>query len=46
MPHIKLQEGGRPAPRIHVFDDTAGASRKLYVRYFGEHLINADTRTS
>ena len=24
--HIKLETGGRPAPRIHFFDDTAGAT--------------------
>ncbi len=40
--HIKLEAGGRPAPRIHFFDDTAGTGF-IYVGYFGEHLPNDQT---
>jgi len=36
--HIKITQGGRPAPRIHFLDDTSGQNEKIYVGYFGEHL--------
>lgn len=36
--HIKIEAGGRPAPRIHFYDDTAGATGMVYIGYFGEHL--------
>src|SRR6185312_63442 len=38
--HIKIVAGGYPAPRIHFHDDTGGATRKVHVGYFGEHLDN------
>lgn len=41
--HIKIEAGGRPAPRLHFFDDTAGSSGMVYVGYFGEHLPNDQT---
>ncbi len=36
--HIKLDKGGRPAPRIHFYDDTGGETGKIYIGYFGAHL--------
>ena len=41
--HIKIEAGGRPAPRIHFHDDTAGTTGVIYVGYFGEHLPNDQT---
>jgi len=38
--HIKLEEGGYPAPRIHFHDDTRGKTRMVYVGWFGPHLPN------
>jgi hypothetical protein len=38
--HIKIVEGGRPAPRIHFFDDTIGATGMIHVGYIGPHLPN------
>ncbi|NNN07584.1 MAG: hypothetical protein HKL85_00105 [Acidimicrobiaceae bacterium] len=36
--HIRLEKGSDPAPRIHFYDDTVGATGKIYVGYFGRHL--------
>jgi hypothetical protein len=36
--HIKIEQGGYPAPRIHFYDDTAGRTGKVHVGYFGAHL--------
>ena len=36
--HVKIERGGRPAPRIHFHDDTKGHSGKIWVGYFGKHL--------
>jgi hypothetical protein len=36
--HIKIEQGGRPAPRIHFFDDTGGATTKIHIGWFGDHL--------
>lgn len=36
--HIKITQGGSPAPRIHFFDDTTGQTGNIYVGYFGKHL--------
>jgi hypothetical protein len=36
--HIRLEKGSDPAPRIHFYDDTAGATGKIYVGYLGRHL--------
>ncbi len=41
--HIKLEAGGRPAPRIHFYDDTSGPSGSVHVGYFGAHLPNSKT---
>lgn len=41
--HIKIAEGGRPAPRLHFYDDTAGRTGKIYVSYIGPHLHNGQT---
>lgn len=41
--HVKLEAGGRPAPRIHFYDDTSGPTGLIYVGYFGEHLPNDQT---
>jgi hypothetical protein len=38
--HVKIEQGGYPAPRIHFHDDTAGATGKVHVGYFGVHLDN------
>jgi len=38
--HIKLEQGGYPAPRIHFFDDTGGTTGKIYVGWLGPHLDN------
>lgn len=36
--HIKIEQGGRPAPRIHFFDDTGGATQRIHIGWFGDHL--------
>lgn len=36
--HIKIEQGGRPAPRIHYFDDTGGPTKKIHIGWFGDHL--------
>lgn len=41
--HIKIIEGGRPAPRLHFHDDTSGATGKIYVGHLGPHLPNGQT---
>jgi hypothetical protein len=41
--HIKLEAGGRPAPRIHFHDDTSGPSGAMWVGYFGVHLPDSGT---
>ncbi|MFE4464059.1 hypothetical protein ACFRCR_02970 [Oerskovia sp. NPDC056781] len=41
--HIKIVEGGRPAPRLHFHDGTSGATQKIHVGYLGPHLPNDQT---
>lgn len=41
--HIKIEPGGRPAPRIHVHDDTSGSTGLIWVGYFGGPLPNDQT---
>ncbi|GGR06448.1 PspA/IM30 family protein [Streptomyces aurantiogriseus] len=41
--HIKIDNKGRIAPRIHFYDDTAGATGKVIVGYIGPHLSNTRT---
>lgn len=36
--HVKIEQGGRPAPRIHFFDDTGGPTKKVHIGWFGDHL--------
>jgi hypothetical protein len=36
--HIKIERGGTPCPRIHFFDDTEGATGKVHIGWFGDHL--------
>jgi hypothetical protein len=36
--HLKIAHGGGPlAPRIYLHDDTAGATGKVHVGFFGPH---------
>lgn len=41
--HVKVVEGGRPAPRLHFHDDTSGANKMIYVGHLGPHLLNDQT---
>lgn len=41
--HIKIDNKGRIAPRIHFYDDTSGATGKVIVGYIGPHLPNTRT---
>lgn len=41
--HVKIVEGGRPAPRLHFHDGTSGATKKIYVGHLGPHLPNDQT---
>lgn len=41
--HIKLRPVGYPAPRIYFYDDSGGATGKVYVGYIGDHLPNTRT---
>ncbi len=36
--HIRIEMGGTPCPRIHFFDDTSGATGKIHIGWFGDHL--------
>lgn len=38
--HIRVEEGGYPAPRIHFHDDTRGATGRVHVGWFGDHRDN------
>lgn len=38
--HIKLEQGGYPAPRIHYPDDAEGPSGQIHVGWFRPHLDN------
>lgn len=38
--HIKIEQGGYPSPRIHFHDDTAGATSRVHIGYFGGHRDN------
>ncbi|MEU5153639.1 hypothetical protein [Glycomyces sp. NPDC021274] len=41
--HIKLQQVGSPAPRMHFLDDAGGATGKVWIGYLGDHLPNTRT---
>jgi len=36
--HIRVERGGSPSPRIHYYDDTRGATRKVHIGWLGPHL--------
>jgi hypothetical protein len=36
--HIRIQMGGTPCPRIHFYDDTGGATGRIHIGWFGDHL--------
>jgi hypothetical protein len=36
--HVKIAQGGTPAPRIHFYDDTGGPTKKIHIGWFGDHL--------
>ncbi|MEU6362137.1 hypothetical protein [Streptomyces albidoflavus] len=38
--HFRVGGVRPPAPRMHVYDDTAGATGKVHVGYLGPHLKN------
>lgn len=38
--HIKIEQGGYPAPRIHFYDDTEGSTGKVHIGWFGPHRDN------
>lgn len=41
--HVKIVPGGRPAPRLHFFDDSLSSVPRIYVGYIGPHLPNGQT---
>lgn len=41
--HIKLRQGGNPAPRMHFLDDAGGATGRIWIGYLGGHLPNTRT---
>lgn len=41
--HIRIGSGKPPAPRMHLHDDTSGATGKIYVGHIGPHLPNYQT---
>jgi hypothetical protein len=36
--HVKVERGGQSAPRIHLYDDSGGATQRIYIGYIGPHL--------
>lgn len=38
--HFRIGGSRSPAPRMHVYDDTAGSTAKVHVGYIGPHLPN------
>lgn len=43
LPHIKLAQSGRIAPRMHLYDATRGTTRRIHIGYVGPHLVNTRT---
>ncbi|MGV0618074.1 hypothetical protein ABQE58_24595 [Mycolicibacterium elephantis] len=41
--HVKVDRGGQSAPRIHFYDDSGGATQRIYVGYIGPHLATSTT---
>ena len=47
LTHLKIAEGGGDlAPRIYIFDDTAGTTKKVHVGYIGPHSNMPNTLTN
>lgn len=38
--HVRIGDNRPPAPRMHLFDDTAGKTGLIWVGYIGPHLPN------
>lgn len=43
LAHLKLEHKGSTSPRIHILDDTKGATGRMIVGYIGPHLTNTKT---
>jgi hypothetical protein len=43
--HIRLLHRNGPAPRLHFYDDSGGATGEIHVGYIGPHLPTARNRT-
>lgn len=39
--HVKIDQGGQSAPRIHLYDDSGGTTQRIYVGYIGPHLATS-----
>lgn len=39
--HVKIDKGGQSAPRIHLYDNSGGATQRVYIGYIGPHLPTA-----
>ena len=39
--HVKVDQGGQSAPRIHLYDDSGGATQRIYIGYIGPHLATS-----
>ena len=45
--HLKVAEGGgRLAPRIYFYDDTAGVTGKIHIGFFGPHYLMPNASTN
>lgn len=45
LAHLKISEGGgRLAPRIYFYDDTAGPTKKIHVGFVGPHYLMPNTK--
>lgn len=43
MAHFKPTHKDSIAPRMHIYDDSAGPTGKMYIGYIGRHLSNTKT---
>lgn len=41
--HVRIGSGKPPAPRLHLYDDTRGPSKKVHIGYVGPHLPTPKT---
>lgn len=39
--HVKIDQGGQSAPRIHLYDDSGGPTQRIYIGYIGPHLATS-----